>query len=109
MFCPTGGQRGLYDPSQPLFSKGGVGIVAELTGRQVISGYHAQVGRHRQRKMAGETPHPRPLSHWEMGGLDEIVVGVRANFLSNPGIRFLGICFLGICFLGIRFLMESVA
>ena len=29
-------------------------------------------------KMAGDTPHPRPLSHWERGGHDGIGVVVRA-------------------------------
>ena len=35
-------------------------------------------------KMAGETPHPRPLSHWERGDLDPIEVGVRAGHPEEP-------------------------
>ena len=38
--------------------------------KDVIPSYHAPVGRHRQMKVASDTPHLRPLSHWERGGQD---------------------------------------
>ena len=72
-------------PRPPLEATG-VGIIAEGPDLQVISSFHAPVGRHRRVKMAGDTPHPRPLSHWERGDRD-LIRGRGEGLFSEQGVK----------------------